>query len=394
MADTFSEFINVANLGYSDLLAGVTIASNSANESSVVRDVFISNPSRRSLSLVVGASVIANICESVRLTGSEILAPGNSMQLKTNGVPVFNEFYQVNGNSVVNRISFPTIFSGDILSNGSSPSFSNLLNQNLSISPNFFIFDQAGNFYYAAAGTATLYRRLGGVNGGQTAIPFGGQAFSYDGNRYIYAFLENILHIYDTVNNLAITKAIGVNVAASYSSSSALDGKIYIRANYSNGNSYIIDAATGFVSSAPSTPLGTSAALPVGIGKDGGGNYMVWQADTYGNQGHIYLWNIGKNLNQPIIQQFHLVPFPYSRNFSNSSIVNFVRCPENNSIFFCVNGADIIQFDVTSKSISRYFNLPWNGMGNSATFIPSPNISKAAADFGAVGVRATGVKSN
>lgn len=389
MTDIVTEFINVSNLTYDDLLAGVTVVNNSATESAVVKDVLISNPSGRTLSLLVGGATVATVGGDSRLTGGELIGSNAKLQLKTQATPSLNEFYS-SGYQSVKKFLSPTLFDSD------TSDFQAVASSNLVVTPlaaathTFMCFDSAGNFYYACNGNVGLYKRAGGVNGAQTFYNFGNCGFCFDGDRYIYSFSGSTVFSFDTSNSLITSKQCGVSTDYRYSYASALDGWIYLSAGYESEVSYLVQAASGSTVSAPGFWRENTQAYYVGLGKDNKGNYICFQNSP---SPQLQWWNIGPSPSTPVIRQSgSIVGFANGYATSNG-VVQFTRQVGSYSIFYFIGRGAIFQFDINSKLIKRLWRIEANTVSDGPSFVPKANINFANSDFGGVGIRVTGIKT-
>ena len=81
MADQIHEFYNNDSLGFSDLSAGVNIASTNANQKAVIRDIRITNPASKSLSLKLGNHVLGTATATETFSGTELLKENQNITL-------------------------------------------------------------------------------------------------------------------------------------------------------------------------------------------------------------------------------------------------------------------------------------------------------------------------
>lgn len=395
MVDTVKEFINTTNLSYTDIAAGVTIVGNTASESAVVRDVVINNPSNRMLALMVGNSTVATVTGSARLTGTELVGGGTSLQLKIGAQPRFNEFYSSARNTTsFNKVRYPTLFDNDVFTAGTIVTYSNPLTVPFSGNPTFICFDANGNFYYAMHGTGTLYKRAGGVNGTQTSVTFGTAGYCYDGSRYIYAFGSGLVYTFDTQTGTATSIGCGVTLDPSYSYTSALDGWIYCRTQYDSSVNYLVNPASGAYVAVPGRASASAQAYFVGLGKDALGNYVVWQSNYTAPM--LSWWNLGPNIAAPVVKQNGTIPSALEGNYASSSgTVNCVRQVGNTAAFYITNGSTSYNyyFDINTKVISQIPISDGSAVFYGPAFVPAPSAVQANSDFGAVAIRATGIKT-
>ena len=83
MADQIHEFYNNDSLGFSDLSAGVNIASTNANQKAVIRDIRITNPASKSLSLKLGNHVLGTATATETFSGTELLKENQNITLSS-----------------------------------------------------------------------------------------------------------------------------------------------------------------------------------------------------------------------------------------------------------------------------------------------------------------------
>ena len=85
MPDTIHEFYNNGNLGYNDLKGtGVTIASTTSSQKAAIKDVNITNPSSRELSVKIGSHTLATSKKTEALSGTELLKESQSITINAN----------------------------------------------------------------------------------------------------------------------------------------------------------------------------------------------------------------------------------------------------------------------------------------------------------------------
>lgn len=390
MTDIVTEFINVNNLKYQDLLAGVTIVNNSATECAVLKDVVVSNPSGRLLDLVVGSSRVATVMSDSRLSGTELLPVNAKLQLKTRAPAMMNEFYSAgNQTALVRKFRSPTLF-GDNVTEFFSAQVPNPVTSQFASTITFMCFDSGGNFYYATHNIAVLYKRSGGVNGAQTSYAFGSLGFCFDGARYIHAFSGNSVFTFDTVDAAITSKVCGVGITANQCYASAIDGWIYVRPNIGEIN-YLVHALTGNKVPAPGVLSEYGMAFYVGIGKDSKGNYICWQT-SYPHP-LFYWWNIGPTLSAPLVRKSGSSNDAFASKYSTTNgITQATRQAGSDSIFYVIGDSVICHFDIETKIITR---LPDPGaLSEGPSFVPIVNQVFASEDFGTVGIRATGIKTS
>jgi hypothetical protein len=389
MSEKIAEFINTSNLGYASLLSGVPIVTNTATESAVVKDVAIANPRGVPLVLTVGPSEVARISGSGQFTGAELVAPNTTMHLKLSGGAQMNELFQGTGDRGVNKIRLSTVMEKD---GAIAPYVLNRIGvatPPLAGQPSFICFDGNGNFFYSYS--STLYRRAGGINGPETSYSFAAVGICFDGSRYIYAFGGGSVYTFDTLTLSASSRSCGFSTSPTIYAS-AMDGRIYTRVGAGNP-SRIVNPATGSSVDAPYTN-GSGTYYFVGLGKDDEGNYVIWQADAA--PAPIKWWNIGKNLDGPLVQSQGEVNGSLNTLYSGSTNYPAVRQQGSQSVFYMTpwNQAQLWRFDVRSKELVQLL-LPTSTLvtENTSIFVPAANSAYVNEDIGYIGIRATGIKS-
>lgn len=182
MVDTTEVICDVA-YDYSQLSAGQTLFDLAANESLVIRDFSLSNPSRKTLNLRLNGSSWRAFtpCDySWRQSGVEIVQADSVATVATSVQPIFGSlmrFYNTQSNYTL--LGQPTIFSDQLSSSLQSVSAVGGTQSTPAISPALSssnvrcaFFDATGNFYYTQGNTSKspAYRRSGGLSGTETSL--------------------------------------------------------------------------------------------------------------------------------------------------------------------------------------------------------------------------------
>jgi len=85
MPDTIHEFYNNDSLGYNDLNgAGVTIATTTSSQKAAIRDINITNPDDRALTIKIGSHTLATSSRSEAFSGTELLKESQSIKINAN----------------------------------------------------------------------------------------------------------------------------------------------------------------------------------------------------------------------------------------------------------------------------------------------------------------------
>lgn len=336
MADTITEFINVAGLTMTNLSgAGFTVLTNSATETAVVKDVVVSNPKNRRLTFTVSPTDIFEVNESTRLSSSELIGSGTTLKVRSKTTPILNAFSFTEGtltNLVTTTKLFETAFKDETYTGSKNVTVSQISgtaattsNASTGGTPAFMCHDVNGNFYYmfksvgqqSLPSSNKLYRRAGGVAGTETValnMPFGAnylnlaalagngsaqwmRAFQvvYDGKRYIHVLWSDNgeeavgvvrLSSYDTTTGTTSVITLPDNAQIFFVSAyaiTAIDNYVFIFNPYRNAHSEILaynHVSKQFLGSFISShdfngQPSTNSNNRVISGKDSNGNYIV-----------------------------------------------------------------------------------------------------------------------
>lgn len=399
MTDTLTEFIN-ATKGLSDLQAGVTIVANGATEQAVVRDILVSNPGAAPLRLKSGVSILATIAGSTALTGAEIVGASASMTIDTALVAVLNRlaFFPATGTTAA-TLTLPTRYSGGFVAAGTAT-----LTQITVPAPdnnvcNFACVSAAGDVYYAAnlAAYPQLYKRAGGPGGTQTTVDAAfGQAICWDGSHTIYGITGTTLKILDTTTGVVTSKAItgGPGAIDAYGHISAVDGYILMRPVYSPGTLYLVSAATG-----AATSLGVAGPLNptrlfLALTKTSAGRYIALMPAT---NSAVYWWDLGTSLAAPVVGSSGTISVAASMSTISANWNGLLQPATGTDIALLVDtsatSARLIVIDLVAKET---LSETAASVATVSGVIPYPlpiDAAAASADFGAVTIRATGIKT-
>lgn len=412
MADSVVELANKIGLTLTDLNAGVSIATAAANQQVVVKDVVVSG-ANCTLDLRVGNHVVAKASMPNKLTGTEILSPGNSLVLKSNTRPLLTELY-LGTYSGVTKYSGKTLYSDSI---EMPPETSSLYtSMGLPYTPYFSCIGANGDFYYSnlaksstGAGYPTLYRKAGGFTGTQsTLIANGVTSACYDGKRYIWVYnTTGQYYLVDTLNGsfstISYKDTSGTALLlSSYDpnsdSSSIIDGYLVLKPNYSGSFYFVVELATGVTRSLTLNTgmvTGTSLRYYSAVGKNLAGDYVLIWTDSlsYGSAAYgIFYANLGKSITGLALQQWGRIDAIPA--FFNNTAVNRLQT-------VAATPSLIIQFEETPSNVFYVYDLESLSMtpisinfaNTASVFFTACDIPKAVKDFGTVNVRATGILS-
>lgn len=386
MADTLVEFIN-ATKTLAELQAGVTVLTNTAGQTAVVRDVVIEAATEAAFSLQVGGATVATLTGAGKLTGTEIVPPSGSMTLSTATKALLNGCFSC-ATGTLYSAKFATRFApgGDF---GASET-TTTITTGLSTNANFAVFDAAGDFYYHSVSAQTLYRRAGGINGAETSYTIG-YAPCWDGARYIYAIngSQQITKFDTQTETIVSTVTISPSISfdSSYGQTATIDGYVLARNNYSIGNQYLINPATGASVLISVSASGSAQRSHIQIGKRTNGEYVA--AICNHAVPNVSWWNIGSSLAAPAVQAsgtFSTSPPTYAGDFNR-----FHRSPDASKLFWLDYNA-LKYFDIDAMAMSPTATL--TGItSTSYGLIPTLDAARAAIEFGTTRVRATGIRS-
>lgn len=400
MADTLTEFIN-ATKGLSDLQAGVTIVANGATEQAVVRDILVSNPGAAPLRLKSGVSILATIAGSMTLSGAEIVGASASMTIDTALVAVLNRlgWFPTSSGTVAGTLTLPTRYSGGFVAAGAAALTQTTVAAPTNSTCNFACAAAAGDVYYASntAANPQLYKRAGGPGGTQTTINAAfGQAICWDGSHTIYGITGTTLKILDTTTGVVTSKAItgGPGSIDAYCHISAIDGYILMRPVYSPGTLYLVSAATG-----AATSLGVAGPLNptrlfLALTKTSAGRYIALMSAS---STAISWWDLGTSLAAPVVGSTGLVAVTSSISAYSGDCNELFQPTSGTDIALYVDGlgttAKLIVIDLVGKAT---LSETAASVATVSGVIPYPlpiDAAAASADFGAVTIRATGIKT-
>lgn len=398
MADTITEFINVTGRTYDQMVAGVTIASNTANEQAVIKDVYVNNSVGKAMRLNVGSALVAAVpsSQNARLTGAELLGASSTMSLSTTVQGLLNQIvFSPQETTTISSVACSTVFTGDSISGtlqfAASPNV--IISPAFSVTPRFMCFANNGDFYYSDNGTGSLFRRQGGVNGTQTTISTSGAACSFDG-RFIFSFASGgtNMTVTDTQNNGSVTNGTVTNlpqIVNTTANSASIDGVVFVQPSQSDFV-WMVNPATRVATNLNVLQGSNAAKNYLGIGRRDDGDYILLRAHD-SNQ-YFEFANIGPTLLSPSVKTYSSITASLS---ASAGVVNnlyrVVAAPRY--LFNMVaNGSNNFLIDVQTltASVFSYTNIT---VALNAAKSLTPLAARTSADFGLTSVRATGVKT-
>ena len=87
MADTITEFSNLTGKTFTEMKAGVSLASTTGSQTAVIRDVAIKNTNGRTVKLKIGSSTGMEVASSSAtkdvLSGTELIKASSALVLHT-----------------------------------------------------------------------------------------------------------------------------------------------------------------------------------------------------------------------------------------------------------------------------------------------------------------------
>lgn len=396
MPDNIVEFINVTGRTYDQLISGVTIASTTASQQAVVKDVVLTNPNSRNLRLTVDGAVVAEANVATRLTGSELLAPSESLVLRTGQLALLNRIQAFIPSDTIRDNVLATQF-GEVSASVATTN-SNSQVTAFTGNPYFTVIAANGDFYYSDNNTGSLYRRAGGVNGSQSTITSNGRACSFDG-RYIYSFGQGnqSMSVTDTQNNGSVSTGNFTGVTdnvTSNANSAAIDGYVWLKPDATVNNAVLINRATRSAIYLGGVADGSSQRFFVGIGKNSDGDYIGIHTTSYLSNS-IYWWNFGPSLATPFIKASGGFTVSGAGNIANTNSNNIHRTPGADRFLLHIPGGGqnntVIDLDTIRNNTATYFSLPGANIDQTSGRVLSLVASNTNSDFGAVNVRATGI---
>lgn len=393
MPDSITEFINVSGKTLAELQAGITLATLSATEQAVIKDVVVTSPvAGRTVSLEVGSCEVASLNAPGRLTGSEMLAPGNRLVLKTAVRALLNTIQVCDASNRLHTHRCKTLFSTDSGSLTLPLQVTRTDLPGMMVTPQFICVAANGDFYYANASSGTLYRRATGPSGAETAIEGFGLALCYDGARYIYGLTSSgQLKTLDT-QTASVIRTVSLSGTFNQLTSNAhcctIDGWVWCHPEY-NAESFLVNPLDGICWRFGGNGSGSAQRYFVGTGKDRAGNYIFVQSDYTNPQ--LRYWSPGKTLgaNPAVLFSGDMQGLSLPVYAGAANLLQ--RIPGIDNLLFLVGSGRIMAFDLTAMTVA--LNVSLTGyQGSAYGNVLSLDSARAAEDFGLIGVRATGIK--
>ena len=406
MPDTLEEFFN-GNINLTQIQAGHPIITNNAGQRAVLRDLTINGPPPTPIDLTIGGTTILTADNIDRLTGTELVPPSSSLNLRSPVPAFFNRTLTSSGSvfqTGTNRTSFDTAGTGvaGTFNYAAQSSFSTALT-----APAERIFVAGSDFYYGhfRGGTARFRRRAGGMNGAETNLDAIGGLWAYDGQRFVYGLETGVnpprVRTYDTQTDTMGAFVTMTGADASFSASESLGALAAI-----DGVLVYAQTQTRWVAINPTT--GATVALPVGaptsgsfgrghhitLARNAQGQYILIRATEGGTT--TTMWdNFGTNLLAPQriatgnVNGFAIggAPSSQQRLFTLPASPNLVSAWDGSFANFRLLDANTMSFSGANIIASGT-----NRMSSIAAIWPTFDLPAAIADFGNIRVRATGVR--
>ena len=273
MADTITEFSNHSGKTYSELKAGVSLASTTASQQAVVRDVAIKNVKGRAVKLKIGSTTGMEVASTSAtadvLSGTELLKSSSALVLHTEVSPMFTHFEMIGwGNGYnQNNIQRDTTIKYKI---GSIPfeSYGDGANDGAweqgesstqSVRNGSWMYNVSHYRYFTVGGAKQEWWRRGGDNGYGSRNRLyrtnaNGDASNmldtcnlmfYDGSQYVYGFKTGTVYYrFDAVNDL--TNNNNTQITIRPDGGSATSGSNYMDfTQYGSSGYFYKDPSTG-----------------------------------------------------------------------------------------------------------------------------------------------------
>lgn len=259
MADTLTQFSDVTAATYTQLQAGVTIASTAAGQQAVIKDVVLNDTAEREYELRSGAHVLGAFKGSAHFTGSEIMGANSTLKVHATQVPLLNAVqgfsdaatYRLNTFTAPNSllmtgVARPT----SITAVSTATAITTALTESSAV---FHCFGANGDFYYTTTegSQSHMYRRAGGVNGVETSLTGSRNVWvaDFDG-RYIYMLISiTQLQVYDTQLNTLGAVITMTGFAPSwnigYARICGANGFMWVNCGADTHNPFLVNCTTG-----------------------------------------------------------------------------------------------------------------------------------------------------
>lgn len=398
MSDRLVEFFN-GDVSYADLVAGKALLTNAAGESAVVRDVLIAADNLIPLRLKAGPAIIARASGGSALSGSEIVGAGSSLVIDTPLRPLINRlgFCPVSGTTAM-TLRMPTRWSGGVVFGGAA-ALTSMTIESPAVPAGFAAIGADGALYYAqgavSSGIRSLYKRAGGPSGAQSVVDASfGDCACYDGARWIYGLTDSSMTLkrLDTttgaVTSVTITGLSG-NIAGTVVVA-ACDGWLLLRPSY-NTTICVVNATTGVAVNLGVGGTASAVRYFGGLYKTSAGDYVgliITSSST------IDIYRFGASLAAPAPQVTTLT-ISLSKYSGSTNLLLPLPTGSDTAVLLgsSATNAEILLIDLrAAQMISRAQETTVSNTGLTPYLLPS-DAAVAAADFGTVSVRVTGIKS-
>ena len=241
MADTITEFSNHTGKTYTELKAGVSLASTTGSQQAVVRDVAIKNTKGRAMKLKIGSTTGMEVASSSAtkdvLSGTELLKASSALVLHTEVSPLFTHFEMIgwgvgySGNTIQRDTTIrykigttPFESYGDGANDGAWETGASTTQI---VRNGSWMYNVSNYRYFTVSGAKQEWWRRGGDNGYGSRNRLyrtnaSGDATSmlnpcylmfYDGSQYIYAFDSSSTYKrFDATNDISNTNSTSITL--------------------------------------------------------------------------------------------------------------------------------------------------------------------------------------
>lgn len=382
MVDRITEFYN-GDVSLDALLAGADIASTSATQTAVVRDVFVSIASDVGFTLSTGGTSVAKFEGSATLSGSEIVPPSGALKIEAAVSWLLNGVITVSSN--FQEFTTTTLFQPLPSAFKVAPKAAPVSIVAPSATPDFACFDANGNYYYSSPGQQTIYKRAGGINGTQTTFVLGYTPV-YDGSYYIYAVNSSSqVRRYHTQTGVIDGSGLVSGYANATAMAATIDGYVVVRSASSDANNYIVNPATGTVLPIAGYSSPSAQKYLFQIGKRSNGDYVVVQTNY--TTPNITWKNVGPDLSAPLVKDAGTINTAPIESADQSN--RLFRSETDPSSLFFLNNTGLQMLDLETMQLGSVISI--TGLAAADSFIPVFDEAAAVNDFGQVRVRATGI---
>lgn len=402
------EFLKDNSISKADLEAGVTILSNSSNQTAELQDLTINNPKNKKIIFKNDNFELASVNNSTTLSGKEIVGTGSSITASTDVVAILNTMRRNSSLTSFREITFPTIFEAETQSLDTV--YDDIPYQvNLNIYAYFQAEADDGTFYYGSTfGSNQPLRKLNGTR--KTGTSYSDVLSS---NYYLHTrdATRNYIYSINSSGQVSVTnmttgqvntanKSGGNSPDTNYSHAAAIDGYLFYTSGYSNQIVTVVDVRNPSASSYPANnisagpdPSGVGYAYNLCVAKDKDGRYIVF------NGFHSPYYVQAKRFADPMVNTVYDATYYNTSSWSPApsyqetpGIQAWQTIPNTNgrySIFYS-NASTIYLMD------SHAFPNPFyklTGSQFSTPYTVSSDASLASTDFGTIGIFARGTQT-